>query len=248
MNIYFLGSGSKGNSTLIEYKKDHFILVDIGLRKLALKEKILRICRSFSKIDYVFVTHNHTDHIKPENLDLFENQNMIYSYEETLYRFTRDYTFLDEGINEFDDFKVNVIKTSHDAINSIGFVFIFKELELVYLTDLGFVKKDILKLINNKDYYVFECNHDVEMLMNSSRPRDLKLRIKGRRGHLSNEQSCKYLNSVVGDKTKHIFLAHVSEECNSDKAIIDEFKNNFKYYDKDLLTILRQHEEIHYKL
>ena len=85
-----------------------------------------------------------------------------------------------------------------------------------------------LKKIKNADYYVIESNHDPEMLMATNRPMMLKRRILSTKGHLSNEQSATYMTMSVGDKTKEIILAHLSEEANCPEVAIETYKRVFK--------------------
>ena len=73
------------------------------------------------------------------------------------------------------------------------------------------------------DYYIFESNHDIKMLLQTNRPQMLKDRILGDRGHLSNEDAAMYLSEVIGPKTKEITLAHISEEANSPLKAMDAF-------------------------
>lgn len=233
--IIFIGSGSKGNSTLIEYKENRFILIDCGFSNRYFNHVLEINNLNINQIDYIFITHNHIDHIKMINtLD----GKKIYSFKNTIQDV--NYNFLNEGVNYFCDFEVNVIKTSHDAPDSIGFIFKIDDKEIVYLTDLGFIKKSILNLIKNKDYYILESNHDIDMLLNSNRPKSLINRIKGRSGHLSNQQAIDYLNKVINDNTKHIFLAHLSQECNNEDLLNNYIKENFKYYKDNFVTLLKQ--------
>ena len=233
--IIFIGSGSKGNSTLIEYKENRFILIDCGFSNRYFNHVLEINNLNINQIDYIFITHNHIDHIKMINtLD----GKKIYSFKNTIQDV--NYNFLNEGVNYFCDFEVNVIKTSHDAPDSIGFIFKIDDKEIVYLTDLGFIKKSVLNLIKNKDYYILESNHDIDMLLNSNRPKSLINRIKGRSGHLSNQQAINYLNKVINDNTKHIFLAHLSQECNNEDLLNNYIKENFKYYKDNFVTLLKQ--------
>ena len=233
--IIFIGSGSKGNSTLIEYKENRFILIDCGFSNRYFNHVLEINNININQIDYIFITHNHIDHIKMINkLD----EKKIYSFKNTIQDV--NYNFLNEGVNYFCDFEVNVIKTSHDAPDSVGFIFKINDKEIVYLTDLGFIKKSVLNLIKNKDYYILESNHDIDMLLNSNRPKSLINRIKGRKGHLSNQQAIDYLNKVVNDNTKHIFLAHLSQECNNEDLLNNYIKENFKYYKDNFVTLLKQ--------
>lgn len=233
--IIFIGSGSKGNSTLIEYKENRFILIDCGFSNRYFNHVLEINNLNINQIDYIFITHNHIDHIKMINkLD----EKKIYSFKNTIQDI--NYNFLNEGVNYFCDFEVNVIKTSHDAPDSVGFIFKINDKEIVYLTDLGFIKKSVLNLIKYKDYYILESNHDIDMLLNSNRPKSLINRIKGRSGHLSNQQAIDYLNKVVNDNTKHIFLAHLSQECNNEDLLNNYIKENFKYYKDNFVTLLKQ--------
>lgn len=233
--IIFIGSGSKGNSTLIEYKENRFILIDCGFSNRYFNHVLEINNLNINQIDYIFITHNHIDHIKMINtLD----GKKIYSFKNTIQDV--NYNFLNEGVNYFCDFEINVIKTSHDAPDSIGFIFKIDDKEIVYLTDLGFIKKSVLNLIKNKDYYILESNHDIDMLLNSNRPKSLINRIKGRSGHLSNQQAIDYLNKVINDNTKHIFLAHLSQECNNEDLLNNYIKENFKYYKDNFVTLLKQ--------
>ena len=233
--IIFIGSGSKGNSTLIEYKENRFILIDCGFSNRYFNHVLEINNLNINQIDYIFITHNHIDHIKMINkLD----EKKIYSFKNTIQDV--NYNFLNEGVNYFCNFEVNVIKTSHDAPDSVGFIFKINDKEIVYLTDLGFIKKSVLNLIKNKDYYILESNHDIDMLLNSNRPKSLINRIKGRSGHLSNQQAIDYLNKVVNDNTKHIFLAHLSQECNNEDLLSNYIKENFKYYKDNFVTLLKQ--------
>ena len=233
--IIFIGSGSKGNSTLIEYKENRFILIDCGFSNRYFNHVLEINNLNINQIDYIFITHNHIDHIKMINKF---DEKKIYSFKNTIEDV--NYNFLNEGVNYFCDFEVNVIKTSHDAPDSVGFIFKINDKEIVYLTDLGFIKKSVLNLIKNKDYYILESNHDIDMLLNSNRPKSLINRIKGRSGHLSNQQAIDYLNKVVNDNTKHIFLAHLSQECNNEDLLNNYIKENFKYYKDNFVTLLKQ--------
>ena len=113
------------------------------------------------------------------------------------------------------DIKVQVLPLSHDAEHTIGFVLEADGEKLVYVTDTGYVRNDVKERICNADYYVFESNHDVEMLMQTSRPIYIKQRIINDYGHLNNEDCAQILQEVIGDRTREIVLAHISQEGNT---------------------------------
>jgi phosphoribosyl 1,2-cyclic phosphodiesterase len=88
------------------------------------------------------------------------------------------------------------------------------------------------KLLKNHDMYIMESNHDIELLMDSSYPYYLKQRILGDSGHLSNEDSAKYLNKFIGTSTKTVILIHLSEQCNNAEVALNEhlkYETNLNY-------------------
>jgi phosphoribosyl 1,2-cyclic phosphodiesterase len=86
---------------------------------------------------------------------------------------------------------------------------------LVYLTDTGFVPEKDFPYLKDKSYYIFESNHDPKMLYESKRPDYLIRRIISDTGHLSNTDSAYYLSNLIGNQTKEVVLAHLSDECNT---------------------------------
>lgn len=216
INLHVIASGSKGNASII-YSEKTTILVDLGVSKERLIEGLSEINKSIDDIDFAFFTHSHADHIKNAHLiDISK----CYGLSKTL-------DFLPQNVlknyiqYDFKDFKVTPIKTSHDVLTSCGFLFECENEKLAYITDTGMLSKKSLSFINNADYYYMESNYDETMLLESSRPRILKDRILSNKGHLSNEQSANYLVRLIGDKTKKIILAHLSEECNNEELALN---------------------------
>ena len=138
----------------------------------------------------------------------------------------KDYVIIEDQI-KIGDLTVDFFKTSHDTSDSLGYIFKNNDKEFVYVTDTGYINAKNLKLLMNKDLYIFESNHDVELLMNNPHyPYHVKQRILGDKGHLSNIQCGEYLKKIVGDKTQVIILAHLSEQNNNQKLALDNVKNN----------------------
>ena len=151
-----------------------------------------------------------------------------------------NYKLYEDGTTLIGDIKVNVIKTSHDAKESIGFIVSSDDRSMVYITDTGYINDKYFKKLYNHDLYIMESNHDVEMLMEGSYPSYLKKRIIGDKGHLSNVQAAEYLTYFVGPKTKWIVLAHLSDENNNYEKAYDTVKkvldSNNKKADKILIA------------
>lgn len=247
MKMHVIASGSKGNASII-YNDETVILVDMGITRIRLSEGLKEINKSIKDINYVFFTHEHSDHIKgaqylPTKL-FYARAGTIPLLKNHELELFKEYTF--------NSIKVVTLLTCHDAISPCGFLFKDKENSIVYLTDSGYIPDVTLQLIMNKEYYFIESNHDVEMLFNSLRPEQLKERIFSDLGHLSNEQSAHYMTILIGDKTKGIMLAHLSEECNTPEKAIRTYNNIFAEEGlslKDIkLSCAKQYESVDFIL
>lgn len=222
INAFILASGSKGNATLV-FNEDTTILIDLGISKKELCFKLSELNKKLADIDYFFFTHSHSDHIKSYEVVPIEKRFALRNVVELMKGHELKY------FNEynFGSLVVIPIKASHDAGPTCGYLIKDKDEELVYLTDTGMIPKRTLSFIENKDFYIIESNYDFDMLFNSSRPEFLKARIDSTKGHLSNEDSAFYMANLIGDKTKKIVLAHLSEECNTPEKALETYDDVF---------------------
>ena len=223
MIITNLASGSKGNSTLIELQNKN-ILIDIGLPISNLEQ---RLGRPFPKIDILIITHTHVDHIKGLKSIIKSQNPTIYTLENDLSEKVKSYRINYQTTIEDEDLFIELFNLSHDVPCS-GVYLKYKNKELVYITDTGYIKDKILKKYQNKDIYIIESNYEEEMLRNGRYPYHLKQRIRSDRGHISNEDTCKYLKKFIGEKTKCIMLAHLSEENNTPEIVEKRIKELFQ--------------------
>ena len=111
-----------------------------------------------------------------------------------------------------DDTRIDIIKTSHDASDSRSFILTSENSSAVYLTDTGYINQKNFELLENKKIYLFESNHDIEMLIKGPYPKFLKDRVMGPYGHLSNKDSSIYLAKLIGKDTEKIVLTHLSQK------------------------------------
>ena len=234
MKITILASGSKGNSTLIE-TKDKNILIDAGL-PLSNLEK--RINKSLPKIDILIVTHTHSDHIKGINSIIKKHKPLIYTIEHNLNEKIPNYEdiryekeIIEENVN------ISLIELSHD-VPCLGIILKENEKELVYITDTGYIKEKYLKKYQNKDVYIIESNYEEEMLMNGSYPFHLKQRIRSDKGHLSNNDTCRYLKKLIGNNTKYICMAHLSEENNNPEIVLEKVTSTIEKIENNIKEVI----------
>ena len=227
MKVYILGSGSKGNSTLI-VGNNKKILIDVGFSYPKMKMLLEGFGVNPSEIDTILITHDHSDHIGGLSQFLKKNSIKVCANEvlagQLLRIVNEDDILIVENEFDIDDFHIESFKTSHDAVGSVGYIITEGDKTVVYVTDTGYINNRNLKKLVNKDLYIFESNHDVEMLMNGPYPYILKQRVLSDKGHLSNELSGTYLKELIGDKTKKIVLAHLSEINNTPEVALKTVK------------------------
>ena len=150
----------------------------------------------------------------------------------------------DNLLKYINDIEITLIKTSHDAKGSIGFVIESKEKSLAYITDTGYINNKYFPLLSNREVYIMESNHDVEMLNNGPYSFSLRQRILGDKGHLSNYDCSRYLSSFIGNKTNTIVLAHLSEENNTYSLAYDTLMNRLEENSLSInKVIIAKHDE-----
>ena len=247
MKICVLSSGSKGNATYIE-TTNHKILVDAGRNAKYLTECLESIGVNPKDIDYVLISHDHKDHVSALPVFAKKYKPIVLMNQKTFAMLDdiKDYDnikIFDDDI-VLDDIKIKNIRASHDAADTRNFLFESEGKSVVYVTDTGYVNQKYFRTLRNKDVYLFESNHDIEMLQNGPYPIYLKRRVFSDKGHLSNKISSFYLTKLVGDKTKKIVLIHLSETNNTEDKALETINNTFKEYDIKFNNIIcaRQNE------
>lgn len=212
MEFYLLASGSYGNCTLIKANGKN-ILVDFGLGIIETKTKLFELGCTLEDIDAVLITHEHSDHIKSIQ---YLKSDKIYATFETLSSKVNGFNQIKPlAIYDICGIHIMPIPISHDVKNGVGYIIDDGNERMIYMTDTGYVNRKYYELLKNADHYIFESNHNVDMLLRTSRPFFLKRRILSDEGHLSNEDCAEILAKLIGSNTKTIVLAHLSEDANT---------------------------------
>lgn len=230
MEVCVISSGSKGNCTLIK-TANHNILIDIGNSCRYVEKTLQELNLLPQDIDIVLITHAHIDHVAGLRVFAKKYQPTIYLTDTILKETKLELQNVKNFNNNIkvDDIDIKVIKTSHDTEDSNGYIIEENDESCVYITDTGYIHEKYFPKLYNKNIYVFESNHDPEMLMNNPRyPHHTKIRILSDRGHLSNKDSAYYLSKFIGPNTKQIVLAHLSEQNNSEELALQTLKETLK--------------------
>ncbi|SMQ59053.1 Phosphoribosyl 1,2-cyclic phosphodiesterase [Bacillus sp. OV166] len=217
-----LASGSTGNALYVE-SDEHSFLVDAGFSGKQMEALFGQIDRDISKLSGIFVTHEHSDHIKGIGVLARKYQLPVYANEKTWRAMEHSvgaipteqkFVFNMETVKSFGAVDIESFGVSHDAAEPMFYVFHHGGKKLVLITDTGYVSDRMKGTISNADVYIFESNHDVQMLRMGRYPWNIKRRILSDVGHVSNEDAAFAMSDVVGDQTKRIYLAHLSMDNN----------------------------------
>lgn len=222
MKFCSLYSGSSGNSLFVSNNNTK-LLIDAGLSGIRIQNALGDIGEKADKICGILVTHEHRDHIHGLGVLSRRFDLPIYANEKTWEAMIKDLgnisphnikTFEFNQAFAIEDLEIEAFKTSHDAADSAGFIINNGTKRLGVATDSGIVTAVMKKALCGCDLAVLESNHDVSMLEAGSYPFYLKQRIKSDFGHLSNEIAGDLALSLVKEGTRHLILAHLSEENN----------------------------------
>lgn len=244
MKFNVLASGSKGNCSYIRAGSTQLV-IDCGGTKRYLSHSFHSLDVDYTTIDALLITHDHIDHVA--QLNLFKNVSIVIAPEPL---FKRSDALILEPYQKhrIKDVEITPLVLSHDRAMTYGYLIEHQNEKLVYITDTGYIKSNDFTWITNADYYIFESNHDVELLMRTTRPYPTKQRILSDTGHLSNEDSAAILAQVCGDRTKEIILAHLSSEANEAElakaCVVEAFIKVNKDLQKIKLNCAKQFEMI----
>ncbi|MFZ0428429.1 MAG: MBL fold metallo-hydrolase [Acidobacteriota bacterium] len=226
MRIVVLGSGSSGNSTLIETERTR-LLIDGGFGTRSLNRRLREAGVAAGSIDAVLVTHGHRDHVAGVQSILKNHRAVLYVNEGT-----RQETALLDGIDRCEvfsagqafqvgDVSVEAFAVPHDSAEPVGFCLSSHGIKGLLATDIGEVTPTLVEQARGCQWLVLEANHDEELLKLGPYPWDLKRRVLGSRGHLSNESLADFVARQFDGEASHLFLAHLSRQNNHPELALE---------------------------
>ncbi len=224
MRFASLGSGSRGNATLIE-AGDTRVLLDSGFAAREVEKRLALLGVEADSLDAILVTHEHQDHIRGVGALARRYRIPVWMTRGTnkcercgklpqLHLFNSH-----SGSFQLGSLKVTPFPIPHDAREPTQFIFCNGAGSLGVLTDAGSWTPHILELMRSCSALLLECNHDSEMLASGSYPPYLQQRVGGGLGHLSNRQAADFIGQIDHGRLQHLVAAHLSEQNNSPELV-----------------------------
>lgn len=220
MRFASLGSGSRGNSLVVEVG-DSRVLVDCGFSIKGTLERLGRLRLVPEELTAIVVTHEHSDHVSGVIGFASRFGLPVHLTHGTFFELSRkaakvpDFRLLDTvSVFSVGAIEIQPFPVPHDAREPVQFVFSDGKHRLGVLTDAGSITPHIVDVLQVCDALVLECNHDTDLLTASSYPAMLKRRILGSHGHLENKQAVALLAQIKTGQLQHVLAAHLSEQNN----------------------------------
>ncbi|WP_175634300.1 MBL fold metallo-hydrolase [Pedobacter ghigonis] len=232
MALYFtsINSGSNGNCYYIG-NDNEAVLVDVGLTCKEVEKRMARLGLAVDKIKAIFISHEHSDHIKGLTVFAKKHKLPVYISAPTL---KSSRLLLDAG-NTFSlshlqtiqigDLRIEAFSKFHDAADPYSFTIECNTVKVGVFTDIGAVCDRLIHHFKDCHAAFLEANYDTQMLQNGRYPYFLKQRIMGGRGHLSNTQALELFTNHKPAYMSHLLLSHLSKDNNDPELVENLFKN-----------------------
>lgn len=230
LSVISLFSGSKGNCTLVTAGDDQ-ILIDAGKTAKAVTCALESVGCGIDGISAIFVTHEHCDHVSalpvlakkygiPVHMMKKSAEAMslpeICPLKDCLDLHGEEFSVTLPGGAEVTAFKV-----PHDSRECVGYRISLDSHAVGIVTDIGYVTEKVFTMLSGCETVMIEANHDRDMVRNGSYPEPLKQRILSGGGHLSNDDCAELVSMLCDSGTRHVILAHLSEENNTPEAALE---------------------------
>jgi phosphoribosyl 1,2-cyclic phosphodiesterase len=232
MSLYItsLNSGSNGNCYYIGNNTEA-VLVDAGLSCKEIEKRMQLLGLSMDIVKAIFISHEHTDHIKGVTTLANKYSLKVYITDETAKRGPRLIKHLSESFTAHEpvtigNLSITAFPKFHDAADPHSFIITGSKITIGVFTDIGNPCVQLAKYLNLCHAAFLEANYDEEMLENGHYPYVLKKRIRGGEGHLSNAQALEVFVKHRPSFMTHLLLSHLSKDNNSPELVKDLFTKN----------------------
>ena len=231
--ITSLNSGSNGNCYYVG-NSNEAVLVDVGISCKEVEKRITRLNLSLNKVKAIFISHEHSDHIKglevlskkyqlPVYITNFTLSNSRLELNETLIRSFKSYDPIIIG-----DLIVRAFPKRHDASDPYSFIIEDNGIKVGVLTDIGSVCEHVVQNFKQCHAAFLEANYDEKLLDSGHYPYYLKNRISSDKGHLSNTQALELFVNHKAEYMSHVILSHLSKDNNCPILVKDLFTKHAK--------------------
>jgi phosphoribosyl 1,2-cyclic phosphodiesterase len=231
MKFSVLASGSSGNVCYIETQEVR-LLVDAGLSGREIERRLDLVGVSAGSLDAIIITHEHSDHIKGAgplarrfDLPVYINRRTLEKGRQAIGKLPKPVMVQTGQRLCINDLTVETFTKCHDAADPFGVVFSFDGARVGLVTDLGRSTRLVADRLKKCNALIVEFNHDPEMLDEGPYPLELKRRIKGADGHLSNKQAGELVREIYHDGLNYLALAHLSNTNNNPEKAHREATN-----------------------
>lgn len=215
-----LGSGSKGNSTLVQFDSVN-ILIDCGFTAKEAVWRLSQIGLAPESLSAILVTHEHGDHGKGVFALARKFSLPVYLSAGTLLEMAKrgnmqgvDVRVISARRFQIAGVEVTPVAVPHDSREALQFTLNDGHAYFGIITDLGHVTPHIIQHYRKMNSLILECNHDLQMLQDGPYPPSLKKRVAGQWGHLNNQQSALFLEQILHQELRHVVISHISEHNN----------------------------------
>ncbi len=245
-----LASGSKGNAVYVTDGESR-LLFDAGISCRALVGRLAEIGVAIEEIDGVVVSHEHGDHIRAidqltvkygtpvfANADTARALGQLLKVPPKLKIFTTGETF------HFGNLEIHPFSIQHDTYDPVAFTVKMDDVKIGICTDLGFVTSLVRAHLEGCDYLYIESNHEPELVHAAQRPPLYKQRVLSRQGHLSNQACAQLLSDIHHEGLKHVYLAHLSSDCNQDDLALQTIRDKLIPEGKNLTLSIAKQERV----
>jgi phosphoribosyl 1,2-cyclic phosphodiesterase len=226
-----LASGSSGNASLLATSKTR-VLIDAGLSVRELTRRMAEIGESPDDLDAILITHEHTDHVAGlarlvRARAKKKGAKPLRVFVSRLTAPQLEWEGTEAPVETFQagagwivgDVAVESFTIPHDAIDPVGFCLHAEGIKIGIATDLGYMPDSIRIHLRRVQILLLESNHDLDMLRVGPYPWSVKQRVMSRNGHLSNMNTCDYLEKDLDGGVQQLILGHLSEQNNHPEIV-----------------------------